>query len=121
MRVVGLPDDLGATDTLLLMTDPYTFPVERLLEDLRQRRPGLKVVGGLASAGRGPGGNRLVLDDVVAAHGAVGVLLDAAARADVGGVAGLPAHRASRSPSPAASATCSTSWVAGPRSSGSWR
>src|SRR5690606_7214060 len=46
-----------------------------LLDQLAERTPGLAVIGGLASAGRGPGGNRVVLDERVATHGAVGVLL----------------------------------------------
>src|SRR5205823_6860873 len=39
------------------------------------RRPGLPVVGGLASASTAPGGNRLVVDDTVVAEGAVGAFL----------------------------------------------
>ncbi len=64
-----IPDDPTA---LLLLADPFSFPVDALLERLGQDRPGLAVVGGLASAGRGPGGNRLVVDDQVVTEGAVG-------------------------------------------------
>lgn len=68
-----LPDDAAA---VLLLADPFTFPVEALLEGLRdQVRLDVPVVGGLASAARGPGGNRLVLDEQVLTDGAVGVVL----------------------------------------------
>ena len=61
---------------LLLVTDPFTIPADGVLDRLRAKAPGVSVVGGMASAARGPGGNRLVLDDAVHDNGAVGVLLD---------------------------------------------
>jgi small ligand-binding sensory domain FIST len=61
--------------TLVLLADPFTFPVEAFLGRLGEDRPGLQVIGGMASAAQGPGGNRLVLDGDVRAEGAVGVLL----------------------------------------------
>ena len=67
-----LPDDARA---LLLLADPFSFPADALLERLAEERPGLPVVGGLASAARAPGGNRLVLDDRVVNAGAVGAFL----------------------------------------------
>jgi len=67
-----IPDDSPA---LLLLADPFSFPVDTLLERLSQDRPGLAVVGGLASAARAPGGNRLVIDDQVVTDGAVGAFL----------------------------------------------
>lgn len=79
--LTGLPgqaaDDPGRT--LLLLTDPFTIPVDGVLDRLRAKAPGLQVIGGMASAARGPGGNRLVLDDAVHDTGAVGVLLGSSA------------------------------------------
>src|SRR5207249_8813293 len=74
--LVGWPPALpeGAT-ALLLLADPFSFPVDPFIDRLDNDRPGLPVVGGLASAGRGPGGNRLVLDDRVVSEGAVGCFL----------------------------------------------
>ena len=63
--------------TLVLLADPFSFPVEAFIEDLGTRRPGLTVVGGLASSATGPGGNRLVADNSVFSDGAVGLLLPA--------------------------------------------
>jgi small ligand-binding sensory domain FIST len=67
-----IPDDPSA---LLLLADPFTFPVDQLLERLAEDRPGLPVVGGLASAARGPGDNRLVIDRQIVSQGAVGAFL----------------------------------------------
>ena len=68
-----LPDDATA---LLVLADPFSFPTEELLEGLRdQAGIHLPVIGGLASAGRGPGGNRLIRDHDVRSDGAVLVVL----------------------------------------------
>ncbi len=72
----SLVGPLGAR-TLVLLADPFTFPVEDFLGRLAVEEPELAVIGGMASAARGPGGNRLVLDQTVVTDGAVGVLLDA--------------------------------------------
>lgn len=72
--------DPGATElngTLALMADPFTFPVDGFLADIATRYPGIRVVGGLSSAARGPGGNRLFGDahePIVHDSGAVGLL-----------------------------------------------
>ena len=67
-----MPEDASA---LLLIPDPFTFPTDELLRRLEEDRPGLPVVGGMASAARAPGGNRLVIDDRVVSAGAVGTFL----------------------------------------------
>jgi small ligand-binding sensory domain FIST len=69
--VAGIPDPA----TLLLLADPFTFPVEAVLDSLGHARPEVQVVGGLASAADGPGGNRLLLGRGAVTQGAVGVLL----------------------------------------------
>src|SRR5262245_29955965 len=65
--------------TLLLLADPFSVLVRDVLRALASRRPDIPVIGGLASAAQGPGGNRLVLDGEVVATGAVGVLVDPSA------------------------------------------
>jgi small ligand-binding sensory domain FIST len=72
------PARLDAATTLLLIADPYTIPVDGILGHVASAHPHLAVIGGFASAG-GPGANRLLIDGRVVDHGAVGVLLDAAA------------------------------------------
>lgn len=61
--------------TLLLLADPFTFPVDQVLDHLRSAAPDVAIIGGMASAARGPGGNVLVLDDELFRGGAVGVWL----------------------------------------------
>ncbi len=74
--VTGWPDDIpDDPSALLLLPDPFSFPADAFLLRHDQDRPGLPVVGGMASAARGPGGNRLVIDDRVVSTGAVGAFL----------------------------------------------
>jgi small ligand-binding sensory domain FIST len=68
----SIPDDASA---LLLLPDPFSFPTDDLLRRMEEDRPGLPVVGGMASVARMPGGNRLVIDDRVVTEGAVGAFL----------------------------------------------
>lgn len=74
--VLGWPDAVpeGAR-ALLLLADPFSFPVAPFLARIDEQHPGLAVVGGMASAAQGPGGNRLVLDGRIVDRGAVGVFL----------------------------------------------
>ncbi|CAN5834090.1 FIST C-terminal domain-containing protein [soil metagenome] len=74
-RLTGTDDVAVDGATLILLADPFSFPVDGFLEQLHRRAPGLTVVGGMASAASGPGGNRLVADDVVTDKGAVGIFL----------------------------------------------
>jgi small ligand-binding sensory domain FIST len=60
---------------LLLIADPFTFDVEALIRRIEAEQPGVPVIGGMASAARGPGGNRLALDGRVRSSGAVGAVL----------------------------------------------
>lgn len=74
-RVVG-SDDVAVDDaTLVLLADPFTFPIDDFVAEMHRRSPSLTIVGGLASAASGPGGNRLVADTAVVDRGAVGLLL----------------------------------------------
>ncbi|MDQ6616261.1 MAG: FIST C-terminal domain-containing protein [Actinomycetota bacterium] len=74
--IAGWPDELPfEPQALILLVDPFTFPVELLLRGLAADHPGLPVLGGMASAARGPGGNRLALNQQVFTEGAVGALI----------------------------------------------
>ncbi len=74
--VTGGPrDDPLRGSTVLLLADPFTFAVDSFLDHLAVHSPGVPVLGGLASAAGGAGGNRLVLGDTVRTSGAVGVVL----------------------------------------------
>lgn len=75
--ILGLPDHLEPGSVVVLLVDPFTFPVETLLDALAESAPEVRVVGGLASAARTAGGNTLVLDRMTHRDGAVGVVLPA--------------------------------------------
>ncbi|HEY0631476.1 MAG TPA: FIST N-terminal domain-containing protein [Thermoleophilaceae bacterium] len=71
--IAGLPE-LDDADALIMLADPYSFPIEPLLAQLGEDFPGLPIIGGLASA-RGPDGSVLLHDDAVVNTGAVGAVL----------------------------------------------
>lgn len=62
-----LPD---GTDAVIVLADPFTFPADELLDAAT-----VPVVGGMASAARGPGGNRIIVDDHVFVDGGVAVAI----------------------------------------------
>lgn len=68
----GLPDPGGLGDGLIVLADPYTFSAEALLESLNHQRPGMPVLGGLASAATA-GSAALFRDGEVFDGGAVAV------------------------------------------------
>ncbi len=70
VSVHGLPEPAQLGETLLVLADPYTFSAEALLERLNEERPGMPVLGGLASAAAA-GSASLFRDGEVLAGGAV--------------------------------------------------
>jgi small ligand-binding sensory domain FIST len=76
VSVSGVEDErLAAADALILLTDPWTFPLASMLDHLSQHHPHLRVLGGIASAGQSSGHNRLIVGSQSRDSGAVGVLL----------------------------------------------
>jgi small ligand-binding sensory domain FIST len=78
----GWPDELTGIDSekaaVLLLGDPFTFPVDWFLQRINEDSPGLRVLGGMASGLRAAGQCRLLFQDAVKEQGAVGVLLQGA-------------------------------------------
>ncbi len=68
-------DPARARVSILLIAEPYTFPTGLFLQQLNEAKPGLRVVGGMASGGGGPGENALFVDDECVRDGAVGAIL----------------------------------------------
>ena len=58
---------------MIVLGDPFTFPTDPFLRLAEIARPGVRIVGGMASASQSPGGNRLLLDGDVHTDGAVAV------------------------------------------------
>ncbi|HWE70139.1 MAG TPA: FIST N-terminal domain-containing protein [Acidimicrobiales bacterium] len=72
----GWPEEVSFDPTaLILVADPFTFPADQFLAWMEDAHPGLRVVGGNASAALGPGGSRLVVGNRTLHEGAVGVLI----------------------------------------------
>ena len=76
-RLDGLPAISADDLTMILLPDPFTFPLSDFVRTLRRDHPNVAVIGGVASAAARAGGNRLVVGGRVVRHGAVGVLLPA--------------------------------------------
>jgi small ligand-binding sensory domain FIST len=64
-EVSGLPDGGELGDAMVVLADPYSFATEALLARLDAERPGLPVLGGLASAAVAGAGTLLHDGDVV--------------------------------------------------------
>ena len=70
-------------ELVILLGDPFSLDVERVLAGFNRFAPGVRVVGGMASAGVSPHSNALILNDWVAHEGGVAVGLSGALRVDV--------------------------------------
>jgi len=75
----GWPESLSAEwpsgAALLLLAEPFSFPADQLLARLNDDRPGVQVLGGMASGANRPGENRLLLGRDQLAGGAVAALV----------------------------------------------
>ena len=75
----GWPDELSGADgkqsAVLLLGDPFTFPIDLFLRRVNDEARGVRVLGGMASGIRAAGQCRLLFDDGVKDQGAAGVLL----------------------------------------------
>lgn len=75
LAVMGWPKWDGGPATMILLADPFSFPVGALLDYLNAYAPDVKAVGGMASAASAPRQNRLLLDRTVTTEGAVGAIV----------------------------------------------
>jgi small ligand-binding sensory domain FIST len=77
-------DRLGVTPedipTIMVLPDPYSIRFDDCLGIMDEAFPGSTIVGGVASGAKGPGQNRLFLNDQVLRQGLVGVTLTGAVR-----------------------------------------
>jgi small ligand-binding sensory domain FIST len=80
MAIEGVPEEImrdeSGPDMALLLSDPYTFPADALLDVLSEERPGMPVVGGIASGAQEIGDPVLFYGQQAVGQGAVGVLLE---------------------------------------------
>jgi small ligand-binding sensory domain FIST len=80
--IVGWPDSLiqgwPSPASMLVLGDPFSFPADVLLDRMNEDRPGVSVIGGMASGGAAPGESRLLFGRQALDTGAVAVLLSGA-------------------------------------------
>jgi small ligand-binding sensory domain FIST len=76
----SLEGDWPANATLLLLADPFSFPVDAFLARMEEEHPGVPIVGGMASGGYEPGSNTLVVGSRTYDSGAVGVVIGGGVR-----------------------------------------
>jgi small ligand-binding sensory domain FIST len=74
VAVEGFPQ-LGDSSLVVLLADPFTFPVSPFLQELNERHPGLPIVGGIAAGASRPGTQALLVDGDVYEGGAAGAEL----------------------------------------------
>lgn len=66
--------------SMLIVADPFTFPVDPFLTKVNEELPGVPAMGGMASGGMGPGQSLLFTADGIREAGAVGVVLEGGIR-----------------------------------------
>lgn len=77
----GLPDGPGDvaqvadTRAVLMLADPFSFPVDTVISRLADELPGVPLLGGMASGGTSPGENRLGWNGDEFQQGGVGVVI----------------------------------------------
>jgi small ligand-binding sensory domain FIST len=80
--LLGWPDPIEEVPAdraaILLLGDPFSFPVDAFLNEVNQRSAPIPVMGGMASGIGGSGQACLLLDGQVIDRGAVGVLITGA-------------------------------------------
>ena len=76
------PNAVGA-ELVMLFGDPFSLDAERVLAAFNRFAAGVRIVGGMASAGMSPQSNALLLNDWVSREGGVGLALRGALRVDV--------------------------------------
>jgi small ligand-binding sensory domain FIST len=69
-----------ANATIVLLADPFSFPVDAFIRRMEEEHPGVPIVGGMASGGAEPGSNTLVVGTRTYASGAVGVVIGGGVR-----------------------------------------
>lgn len=77
--IFGLPDALLEETTpgscMILLADPFSFPIDLMTNRIAQESPGLPIIGGYASGASGPNECGLMMNQEGQLMGAVGILL----------------------------------------------
>lgn len=79
-NMVNVPPE---TKLFMILADPFTTPMDAVLEAFNVYYPDLPIIGGLASGSQRAGGNALLFNEQVLNHGAVGVAFSGGVEVDV--------------------------------------
>lgn len=71
----GMPE-IGSEAAVIMLSDPYSFPTDAVLDGIAEAAPGIPVLGGISSARTPMGEAALFADGRVVDEGAVGVCLN---------------------------------------------
>lgn len=80
--IAGPGHDADEVAAVLLLADPYSTPLIRLLPAINAALPGVPLIGGMASGGAAAGENRLLLAGEALDEGAVGVAIGGRVRVE---------------------------------------
>jgi len=75
-----LTDEWPEGSALLMLAEPFSFPADWLLQKLNEDRPGMPVVGGMASGAHAPGQNKLFWNGATYDEGAIALRMHGALR-----------------------------------------
>lgn len=70
-----MPEPWPADSTLFVLGDPFSFAADGLIARINEDRPGVPVLGGMASGGMGPRQNRLLVGGRAFDNGAAAALV----------------------------------------------
>jgi small ligand-binding sensory domain FIST len=71
------------TKVFLLLADPFTTPMDHVLDAFNDVHSGVPIIGGMASGAPAPGANALFLDGEIVADGAVAVAMAGELQVDI--------------------------------------
>ncbi|MCE9591252.1 MAG: FIST C-terminal domain-containing protein [Planctomycetes bacterium] len=74
-KTIHLGEDGPEIKAIVLLPDPFSAPMVKLLPALNECFKGVPVVGGVASGARQPGGNRLIINGEATRGGAIGLAI----------------------------------------------
>ncbi len=75
-----LTDEWPHGSAMLLLGEPFSFPADELIRRLNEDRPGVPVLGGMASGGVAPGENLLIMGRETFDQGGVAAVISGAVR-----------------------------------------
>jgi small ligand-binding sensory domain FIST len=73
----------NATKLFMILADPFTTPMDAVLEAFNAYYPALPIIGGMASGSQRAGGNALLFNDRVLNNGAIGLAFAGAFEVDI--------------------------------------